>query len=317
MRLREIQHIIENNIDVIHKFSTIKSKPNTHMSIEGYNDFMRSIRNLEKTDLFSSDIEDLVKEELYLITKYPNIRFSSENVVQLTKIANNIYNKCLGMINLIDNAFHETKENSDSLVVSLPNRKITTKEFENIIVEFNSLLKLLSIHPEFKQQDLEVENLDIGSEWLVIALQSAAALGFFGSIINMTLIISQNIKSNKILDKQLESIELDEDLKASYKKASQKINIQVYESGAKRIIEESDVEDIPENISQLASALAKANELISLGVSFDSSINASKEISEHFPKLIEQQSKSLFNQLESLKLIENNQSDKSESGLSE
>lgn len=309
MRLREIQAVLEKNIDIIFEFTIIDSKTNSHTHIGEYSKFMRAIINLEKTGLFTDDIDDLAEEELYLITTYPSIRFSNEKVVKLTKIANNIYNKCLGILALIDSAFHKTKENSDSLVISLPNRKITIKEFENIIVEFNSLLKLLSIHPDFKQQDLELENLDIGSEWFVVALQSATALAFFGTVVKTTLTIGQHIKTNKILDKQLESFELDEQLKASYKEASQKINLQVYESAAKRIIEESDVEDIPENISQLASTLAKANELISLGVSFDSSINASKEISEHFPKLIDQQTNSLFKQLESLKLIENNQSD--------
>lgn len=312
MRLREIQAVLEKNIDIIYKFTAVESKPNTHVHIGEYGEFMRAIMELEKTELFSDDINDLSKEDLYLITNYTNIRFSNEKVVQLKRIATNIYNKCLGMLNLIDSAFHKTEENSDSLVISLPNRKITIKEFENIIVEFNSLLKLLSIHPEFKQQDSELENLDIGSEWIVVALQSATALAFFGTVVKTTLTIGQHIKTNKILDKQLESFELEDQLKASYKEASQKINLQVYESAAKRIIEESDVEDIPENISQLASALAKANELISLGVSFDSSINASKEISEHFPKLIDQQTNSLFKQLESLKLIEDNQSETSE-----
>lgn len=310
MRLREIEKIINENIQQLAIPLSVKIEPNAHTIVEDYNSYIQAIINIEKTNLINPFIKELDEHDLFLSTSATRIRFEGKNITYLKDFSKRLISYCEGISTVLNHSFHGKRESEYSVVVSLPDKEINYNQITNIHEKLDEVFKLLNFHKEFDEDNITFKNFDIGTNWEVISLSSVAAVTFFGNIVTICLFIQQRIKSNKILDKELESINIENKIKQRYLETNQEINSKIYRDYAEKLVKgEDDIENAPETITNLAMAFQKMNELNELGVSFESSINASKEIANTFPPLIEQKSKSTLDLLTQVDRIESNQSD--------
>lgn len=311
MRLREIEQVLNNEKDNILLFDDLSITNSGHVNVEKYPIFIQSVINIEKTGLIDAEVELLNEKKIFLVTQYPTIRFSKESFEALQKISKIIYFKVIGALFVIENAFHNSEEDEKSLIISLPEE--SNFEFETyayIIEELNTIFSLLSKTRYFENDEsVKFKNFDIGTNWIVLLFENIESVIFFSQIVSLVLVTSQVFKSNKVLDKQLEAIELDEEDKRQYQKAIREINLNMYRSKAEQV---TNGEATPEELTHIAKAMEKTSNLYSAGVGFTESINASIEISKSFPNLTTQKELQVPTFLGDIKKISYDSSDEND-----
>lgn len=303
MRLREIQKIIDENMqNIVQAESTYDG--NSQYFIQEYRKKFRSIIEIHTTGIIDDELNEMTQNSLLVNSSLgEKILFSKQQSELFIQILNKIVLKCAAASDLIVQNLHSESENENSLVISLPDRDLTFKEFNEIVETLNETLRLLSVIPEF-QSEIKLSNFDVGSEWLVLSFIADKAVKIFGRLTTVVQRTQVGMRQNKALDAQLETLELDAKTLSDFKEATAKANAKINEKLAKRFLEEENLDTTGEILNQMTKVIENTDKLMNIGVGFTSAITATNEVANTFPPLIEQKQLDKVKALESIKQIE-------------
>ncbi|MDT1950080.1 hypothetical protein MX630_04900 [Carnobacterium divergens] len=304
MRLREIQKTIITNVSNLYGITgeSYESGGIHYKRVTGYKIIYISATNLLNLGLYKDEQEIIKKNNLFINTSDDFANFDNKTYQIFIETMNRIIYKSEAMDNLIQQNFHAEPEKEESLVVSLPSRELTIDEFNEITNILKDTFKMLNVLKEF-QEEVKVSNFDIGTNWIVLTLLSNAAVSLFGNLITMVQRSQVGNRQIKALDKQLESIQLDEELRNTVRKAQIEANNAIYRRLADQFLEENDLDKQEEIISQIAKVTENVDRILSLGVGFEAAVSASNEVAKTFPPLSEQKLLDQTKILGSLKTI--------------
>ncbi|NRE83860.1 hypothetical protein [Enterococcus faecium] len=305
MRLREVQKIInENTIDLANlKVESSTSGNSQIKKILGYNTFRKSIINLLETNLFPQEKEIIDKEQWLPSSASDSMSYGVNSYNNFMKIVQQVKYKSEGIITIISQNLHSESEDSNSLIISLPDRELSFDEFSETILILKDTFKLLRGLKEF-QTDVVVENFDVGTNWLVVSLLSSTAVTLFGKLVSLVQRSQVGTRQIKALDKQLESLDLDEQVRATVRESQIKANQAIYTKLTEQFLTSNNLSEQAEIITQMTKVTENIDKILSMGVGFEASVSASIEVSKSFPDLKEQKLLDSTKIIDSLKKID-------------
>lgn len=303
MRLREIQKVIEENLPNIRslKGEDIRSGGNVYKQIRNFEKIRISIVNLIETGLFSDEKDVYSKNNLIASVSNDTMTFDTTNYNLFITTTNRIIYKSTAILDLIIQNLHSENEDSDALIISLPERTLTLDDLSELIILLKDTFKMLNILKEF-QTETTIENFDVGTKWLILGFASKFATQLFG---NLLTIIQRNQTGNrqlKALDKQLESIGVEVEIRNQVRDTQIKANQAIYEQLTRQFLETNDLDTQAEILSQMTKVTANIDHILSLGVGFEAAVTASNEVAKTFPPLEQQK---LLDQTKVLENIKN------------
>lgn len=304
MRLREISEIMNENIGPIRDI--LKSKQeinNNYYNVENYSKVLKAISNISKTGLIDLDMKQLEKDDLLLLSGSGKVRFSPDRFAKLSLSLNSILIKILTIDELVGQSYDSFEERPESLIVSFPDRPLSLPELSEIVNNLSKTFKLLNDFEPFNNDEIKVQDFDIGSNWLIILFGTSLAVKIFGQIVFTAQRIQINGLSKRFLEKQLENIEMEEKDKNAFIKQAREISLNTYRPLAEKIITDNDLESTDELITQMGRILEQVQSLNEQGVGFKSGINSSIDVANSFPSIEQQKSSDVLSQLSSLKQI--------------
>jgi hypothetical protein len=311
MRLREIQKVIEKNLPSLYgiDFEYIKG---SGFKTDRYAEAFLAIIEIEKLGFIDPTFKTLTDNDLLVnSTKSEHVLFAQEKRDMFVRCINQIIFKSEACLALIVNGLHSETEDENSLVISMPNREISFKEFTLITETVNNTLKLLNFLPDF-QSDIKLSNFDVGSEWLILTFLSDAAVKTFGRILTIVQRAQVGNIQRRTLNSYLESLELDDKTLSDFKAAATKANKKLYSDLASQIMLEENIENKNELLSQMTKVVENTDRLMSIGVGFEAATSAANEVAATFPPLIEQKKHDQIKNIEAIKKIDNNQDNDAE-----
>ncbi|WP_203269061.1 hypothetical protein [Streptococcus uberis] len=297
MRLKEINRIFWENIPNL-KFSLNRDISATEVAqILDYAKAIGAIENIRKTGLIEREVEELI---------FLNFPFNSNSdatyetsgvrIKSFVEINKKIVNKGEVIKDIVEKSYQSPVDNEHNFLVVLPNRPTDLKQFKEITSDLEKVFSNLSVFDEFKNQNVILEDFDIGSNWMILLFQTAEAVTLFSTIVSAAIAINGQIQNYRILKKGLETIDIAETEKQAMLKISSDINQKFLESFATEILENENPN--PEKIAHLSKAIELTNNLVVQGVNFEVPKIASDEIRKNIPSTDYQKT------LDTTKLIE-------------
>lgn len=304
MRLREIQKIIRDNIPNLKgiKPEDYRSGGNVYKKINNYDSIRISLTNLLDTGLFEDEKQIYLKKNLLISVSDNSMTFDTAHCNSLISTTNRIIYKATAIDDLISQNLHSEDEDSNSLIVSLPDRDLNFKEFANLVELLKDTFKLLNVLKEF-QQEVAVENFDVGSKWFVLGFASEIAVKLFGKL---TTIVQRNqviTRQFEAYDKHLEAIGVEVETRNEIRESQLKTNQAIYEKLSAQFLEENDLDKQAEILSQVTKVTENIDKILSQGIGFESAITAANDIAQTFPSLVEQKKLDQTALIEKLKEI--------------
>lgn len=304
MRLREIQNIINKNLpglsEIAHEEFTRSGE--THYRVTNYNDIWESTVHLIRLNLFENEKKIIEEHNLFLNVSTNKVSFDRNRFHYFSSVVNRLIYKATAINDLIEQNLHSVEEPDNSLVISLPTRKLSLEEFSEISETLYDTFRMMNILKDFNS-DISVENFDVGSKWIVLSFISTAAVSLFGKLVSSVQRSQVGNRQIKALDKQLESIEISEEVRHHVREAQLKANLAIYEKLTTNFLSENNLETSSEIISQMTRVTENIDKVLSQGVGFEAAITASNEVARTFPSMEEQKLLDQNNLLSSLKKI--------------
>lgn len=288
MRLKEINNIFQDNIDNLRiDFNTTTISSNQEARILNYGLAIQAIESIRATKLIDREVKKL-KELNFPFNDNNDIEYVTNGYRMELFFEINKRIKLKGEVinDIVSKSYHSSSDDEKHLLIALPNRKSDFKDFSAITKNLNQIFKLLSVFDEFKEQEVILEDFDIGSDWLVLLFSSAAAVGIMAEIITIAVKVSAQIHNTRVMIKGLETISIAEDEKQKMIKASSEMNQKLLSGYAEELLKEGERDS--EKITQLAKAIELTNDLVTQGLSFEVPKLASEEIRKNFPTTAEQ-----------------------------
>lgn len=304
MRLREIQSIIKVNLP---KISSVKVDDFTrggtaYKKIKDYQTLYEGVISLLNLQLFDDEEFIANEENLFVNTSNDIATFDIPKYNIFIDVVERIVYKSEAIDNLISQNLHSIEESEDSLVISLPNRKLTFEELSELVNTLDNTFKMMRVLKDF-QSDVTVSNFDIGSQWLILSFISTGAVKLFGKLVTLIQRTQVGSRQLKALDLQLESIEIDENVRNTIREAQAKANSAIYSKLTEQFLEANNLDTQAEILSQMTKVTENIDKLLSSGVSFEASVSASNEIAKTFPTYEEQKTLDQTKILDSIKAI--------------
>lgn len=300
MRLREIQKILEDNIeDLKLPMSYERSGSSSLIKTTNYSQFINAVNNVKITGLFEKQINNLSKNNLIIVLENKHLNFDQESLNRIKVISKEFVDISFGALNVIHNSFNNIDEPDDTLAILLPEIKMSFNLMGAISKELDTFFRLLKVIPDFNT-DVKIETFDKGTNWLLVLLGSDTALTLLSKLLN--IVHKSRLQNSHIsaLNSQLTSLKLSDEALSEVKRSLAEKQTEIYNQLAEEFLETNDLKDRHEIQTQMAKAISTLNNIYDMGVSFQPSINASQEALEKFPDLESQ--KTIFN-LESLKKL--------------
>ncbi|HEL1749258.1 TPA: hypothetical protein U1324_000492 [Streptococcus suis] len=297
MRLKEINKIFQENVNNLRTdFKNDNISSQQEAQILDYGLSIQALEAIRTTSLIESEVKEL-KELNFPFNDNNDKEYvtSGHRMKLFFDINKRIKLKGEVIKDIVSKSYHSLNDNEKHLLISLPNRTSDFKDFSAITKDLNQIFKLLSVFEEFKEQDVILEDFDIGSDWFVLLLSSAAAVEIMARIITIAVKVSAQIHNTRVMKKGLETISLAEEEKQKMIQVSSEINQKLLSEYAKELLEVDEFNS--EKITQLAKAIELTNDLVTQGLSFEIPKLASEEIRKNFPTFSEQ------NALDNTKLI--------------
>ncbi len=314
MRLRKIQSIVKSNLPGL---MTINSEEFSrsglkHYRVINYNILWTSTLNLLQLGLFEDEKKFIEKNNLFLNVSTDQTSFDSAKFEQFASVIDRLIYKATAINDLIELNLHSEEEAENSLIISLPSRKLSLEEFSEISETLYDTFRMMNILKEFNS-DVSVENFDVGTNWIVLSFISTAAVSLMGKLVSIVQRSQVGNRQIKALDKQLESIEISEEVRNQVREAQLNANLAVYTQLTTKFLEENDLDSSAEIISQMTKVTENIDKILNQGVGFEAAISASNEVAKTFPSLKEQKLLDQTHLIESLKSISHNESNQDES----
>ncbi|HFU4486201.1 TPA: hypothetical protein ACGPAZ_000345 [Streptococcus suis] len=288
MRLKEINKIFQENVNNLRtdfKNDNISGQQEAQMLDYGLS--IQALEVIRTTSLIESEVKEL-KELNFPFNDNNDKEYvtSGHRMKLFFDINKRIKLKGEVIKDIVSKSYHSINDNEKHLLISLPNRTSDFKDFSAITKDLNQIFKLLAVFDEFKEQDVILEDFDIGSDWFVLLLSSAAAVEIMAKIITIAVKVSAQIHNTRVMKKGLETISLAEEEKQKMIQVSSEINQKLLSEYAKGLLEVDELNS--EKITQLAKAIELTNDLVTQGLSFEIPKLASEEIRKSFPTFSEQ-----------------------------
>ncbi|EOL00984.1 TPA: hypothetical protein ACF3PP_002414 [Enterococcus faecium] len=289
MRLREIQAIISENIPNLFDIASEEfySGGTMYKKVKNFSVIRTSIINLLETGLFNNEKRAYSENDLLVAVSNDIMTFDTIHFKLFVTTTNLVIHKATAIQDLIVQNLHSESENSDALVVSLPNRQLTMEDFAELIILLKDTLKMLKILKEF-QTESTIENFDVGSKWLILGFAGKFATQLFGNLLNIIQRNQTGIRQLDALDKQLESIGVETEIRNQVRETQLKANQAIYEQLTRQFLEANDLDTQAEVLSQMTKVTANIDHILSLGVGFEAAVTASNEVAKTFPSLEQQ-----------------------------
>lgn len=289
MRLREIQLVVNTNLP---KITSIEADNftrggTTYIKVKNYQIVYDGVTSLLSLQLFEEEEAIVNQENLFINTSNDVATFDVVKYELFVNIIERISYKASAIDNLITKNLHSVKESNDSLIISLPNRSLNFDEFSELIGTLENTFKMMRALKEF-QSDIIVSNFDIGTEWLVISFISEYVVSLFGKLVTVIQRTQAGNRQLKALDAQLESIDVDEELRHTVREAQKQANLAIYSKLTKQFLETNDLDTQAETLSQMTKVTENLDKLLSSGVSFEAAVSASNDVAKTFPTHEEQ-----------------------------
>lgn len=299
MRLREIQKVLDDNIETLKIPDSYKITSGGYCTASDYSTFIKAVQSIAMTEMFDEEIEYLSNNNLLIILDGKTINFDSSTLNKLKFVSKRIIDKVAGALALIENSFDKDEESSDTLAILLPEIDMSFPLLTSISKELDTLFRLIKIIPEFNN-DIRIKSFDKGTNWFLVILGSDAALTLFSKLLN--IVYKSRLQNIHIyaLKKQLSSLEASQDSINEVQKALEKEQLDIYNQLSKDFLESNDLGTQNEILSQMSKVIATINNIHDMGVSFQPGVNAIQEAIKEFPDLEAQ--KSLIN-LDTLKRL--------------
>lgn len=308
MRLREIQKVINENLSGLNEFETeeFTRSGKSHVKIKNYKVIWKSATKLLQLNLFENERKIITDNNLFLNVSTKEASFNKEQFKLFTSVINRISYKSEAIHDLISQNLENETESERSLIVSFPTRELTIEEFAEINETLYETFRMMAILKDFNAE-VTVENFDVGTSWIVLSFISTTAVALLGKLINVIQKSQVGNRQIKALDKQLESIELDEEVRNQVRKAQIEANTAIYKKLTSDFLESNNLETNSEIITQMTKVTENIDKVLSQGVGFEASVSASNEVSKTFPSLQEQKLLDQTKVVESLKSISHNE----------
>lgn len=288
MRLKEINKIFQENVNNLRTdFKNDNISGQQEAQILDYGLSIQALEVIRTTSLIESEVKEL-KELNFPFNDNNDKEYvtSGHRMKLFFDINKRIKIKGEVIKDIVSKSYHSLNDNEKHLLISLPNRTSDFKDFSAITKDLNQIFKLLAVFEEFKEQDVILEDFDIGSDWFVLLLSSAAAVEIMAKIITIAVKVSAQIHNTRVMKKGLETISLAEEEKQKMIQVSSEINQKLLSEYAKGLLEVDELNS--EKITQLAKAIELTNDLVTQGLSFEIPKLASEEIRKNFPTFSEQ-----------------------------
>lgn len=307
LRLRQIQKVINDNINNLQDLNVASGTSGTSSieTIQDYDIFRTSLINILNIGLFEEEKYSIYHNQWLPSSAADKMSYGKQSFTNFMTILNKIILKAEGMSILIAENLHSENEDSNSLVISLPNRDLSFEEFTEILNILQDTFKLLKGLKDF-QSDIVIENFDVGSKWIVASFISALAVSLFGNLVSIVQRSQVGTRQIKALDKQLESLDLTEEVKATVRDSQIKANQALYENLTQQFLTSNNIDEKAEILSQLTKVTENIDKILSMGVGFEAAITASNEVAKTFPELKEQKLLDNNKIIDSLKQIDHN-----------
>lgn len=309
MRLRKIQSIVKSNLPGLMKINSeeFTRAGVTHFKVTNYNLIWNSAVNLLQLGLFEDEKEFIEKNNLFFNVSTEQTSFDRAKFDQFSSVIKRLMYKATAVNDLIELNLHSEEEAENSLIISLPSRKLSLQEFSEISETLYDTFRMMNVLKEFNS-DISVENFDVGTNWIVLSFISTAAVSLMGRLVSIVQRSQVGNRQIKALDKQLESIEISEEVRNQVREAQINANLAVYTQLTTKFLEENDLDSSAEIISQMTKVTENIDKILNQGVGFEASISASNEVARTFPTLKEQKLLDQNNLIDSLKSISHDES---------
>lgn len=280
MRFRELQTIINSNINKLH-FSS-KKLNNGNISVEGYYGVITTVNNIAHLGLIDDEIQQLIDNNNILnITPKSNIMNMQEaTFIKFNNTIVAITSKLQAISAAIDMCL--PKQSPLSVTVGLPDYH----SFSDIPDFSKNLYKVFTLYFGKDADGIEIQNFDSGSLWYEIAFASTALAASFGSLVMLVNYCYAKIRQHKIAEVQYKELNLKQEVRAELSQAlTDKITQEIQSDVVHFLSRENNGSPDPEKTASTIKAVIKLFDLIDSGATFETAIDANDKIKESFPKL--------------------------------
>lgn len=278
MRIRDIQKIIQQNLELLEVESEIS---NNSIKLTNLINCRTSIDNLKVFDFFEPSISNLEAMEDIFLSPRDTMVISTEIYNPFIQNYNQLINKCNIILELIGKAFPEQDKNTVSF--KLPDIK-TISELKKVLNDIDTALNQ-SLSNNYFNGGTEIRNFDSGSFWIDIAIIGGPAITFFAGIIWSAAVVRKKMLEGDLLKEKHNQLKLKtetmEDLKLAL---TAQVNTCI-EMEAKSLISQNTKikKDDNEYLERLKLSIKKFAELIYKGAEIHPSLMAPEESKNLFP----------------------------------
>lgn len=282
MRLKEINRIFWENIPNL-KFSLNRDVSATEVAqISDYGKAIGAIENIRETGLIEREVDELVFLNFPFNSNFDAAyETSGVRIKSFVEINKKIMYKGEVIKDIVEKSYQSPADNNHNFLVVLPNRPTDFKQFKEITTDLEKVFSNLSVFDEFKNQNVILEDFDIGSNWMILLFQTAEAVTLFAAIVSAAININVQLQNYRIFKKGIETVNATETEKQNMLKTYSEINQKFLDSFATEILENENPN--PEKIAHLSKAIELTNNLVVQGVNFEVPKIASEEIRKNIP----------------------------------
>jgi len=295
---------IIKQLEIAKSLFTYESKAHsdyTKYSASGLTNLRKSLKELDKTNLFKNQINELKSLSWFSGFEDQKNVSSSENT-QITNFISFIKTASQGINEYIN---LNSKSNEGFILnIYLPSQ-YTFSDFESLSNDLKKGIELPSLDVGGSSTIISAEP---GSIWLVVAFTTSAAISIVGKIIRIATKANIEIQKGKIFANYAKSLKLSNEMNQTILEAQKKLVDEIIEKEIEEAKKDLDTSDDITKVGRLKLAVTTISELLRKEIKFLPSPKMASDIVENFP---DEENSSLIEK-EMIKLIEPNQETKEE-----
>lgn len=242
-----------------------------------------AVRTLESIELCVYDISLLKNTQLYnnhSDSFYLDIPVA-EKIIALSK---RIIDGATAIGEFIEHYLFNN-ERQDLVRILLPK----ADDFPDLAVHLNELKKAISIpirHPDILGE-VNILSSEPGSIWLIVGLVTQRALKLISELSWSAVVIEKKRQEGRLLEQQVRSLELENDLKEAVVKAQKAKIEQAINMEAEGIAHRLEINADNEYLSTLRMSILTFEGLFGKGAEVRPGLNVPEDVAQHFPKMEE------------------------------
>lgn len=276
-----MKQILRDNIDHL-EYKEQETSNNNVFILKGTQRVVQTIDDLKQLNFLTSEIAQLksLKNIYYSRVEPDEIQVSRDVAQRFRKVIDETYTKTIAVLDAIDQAIPDQEENSIS--IRLPDYT----DLEQLQKFFNKLNHSLgrALNIDEVNGSIKIQNFDSGSLWIELVINGGAkAMGLVGSLIGTAIIVSKEIRKAKLMQLQIESLQIKNDTMKDMQSAMSKQLKVIVEAETKNLLNEQKIRCEPEDLERMKNSVETLAGLIFEGTRIQPSLNAPDEVAEQFP----------------------------------